>query len=217
MTPQKFLQVNKKLIDMVRESAIVPYMNERKPILTPDVPITIQPAEPNNPASKYNEDYKQNIEVKNDSDGIVDQIKTKKKNILDNTTNGGFIIEDMAVIPTSSSDLMQLAKVGLNTNTPAQYIVRDVNTGAFRGGLCVDTDPVSNGKIIKAIDVNPDAGIMKKVIIRVVAKPGNPFGVDNNTPIDIQAPQEVAPEPTPVINTDPLTELTEKLKLVSKE
>lgn len=219
MTSQKLLEINKKLFNIVKESAIVPYINERKPILTPDVPITIQPAIPNNPSSKYNEDYKQNIEVKNDKEGILDQIKNKKKkkDIIDEATNSGFIIEDMAVIPTSDNDLMQLAKVGLTTNTPAQYIVRDANTGEFRGGLCVDTDPVSTGKVIKAVDVNPEAGSMKKVIIRIVSKPGNPFGIDSETPVDIQPPQDITPEPTPAVTIDPLTELTEKLKLVSKE
>jgi len=185
-------RIRKKLL---QESAIVPYIVGRTTIQqnNPKPPITEQPADTVNSNSPWNVDPNDTIE---DTSGkILDKKKDNMKDLDKYKTDiYGYIIEDLAVIPAGSDDLEQLAQVGLQSNTPATYIVRDKNTGQFKGGLSIDVDPETGEKTVKAVDVDQDADNLRKVLIHLAQTPEGSFLVKKKVNVEIAKDPEDVPD-----------------------
>ena len=144
MLNKKQIEFISNNIKKIQESNVKPYFGKKKVIIT-DPPITMQPAYPEDPTSKYNN---------------PPEVESSSGKIIDNKNPTSFIYENFAIIPGSSSDLNTM---NIDTGDPNQtiYIVRDKNTGKLVGGLAISTD--ANSKKIKFVETSPD-GSMQKVI-----------------------------------------------------
>lgn len=188
MLPKKQLELQHKMFKLIKESAIIPYINKKPKQIKTDPPITEQPADTFNQDSPWNVDPNNTIEMS--SGRLLDDKNPIKELDKLKTDIYGFIAEDVAMIPAASDDLEYLAKVGLESPTPCSFIVKDANTGQFRGGLSISIDPTTGEKEVKAIDIDEDGDNIKKVLLKLAKTPFGSFLVKKKINVQVVKPDE---------------------------